>query len=249
MVLDTKTQTLFIFGGQRDGHYLSDMYAYHIPTNTVTELFANFTVAGGPDAFFTQRAVIDKDLREIYVFCGLTHQRAGPHTILESESPYWIYRYERPERPGKWAKILPLDPKMEAATSSPLSTTSTSELSHPVPRYAHQVVYDPSTKSVYMHGGNASLDGEVLMDTRDADGVAHERDSDRHDEPADVPVSVARSEDSRGEGDSSAELTTTHLADFWKMQLVRPAPDEIVRRCRYLIRQQKCVVRAAARVR
>lgn len=67
MTLDTKTQTLFIFGGQRDGRYLSDMYAFHIPTNTVAELFPNFTVAGGPDACFTQRAVIDEDLREIYV--------------------------------------------------------------------------------------------------------------------------------------------------------------------------------------
>ncbi|KAJ3528091.1 hypothetical protein NM688_g8040 [Phlebia brevispora] len=67
MVLDPKSQTLFIFGGQRDEQYLSDMYAFHIPTNTVTELFSNFTVAGGPDACFTQRAVIDPDLREIYV--------------------------------------------------------------------------------------------------------------------------------------------------------------------------------------
>ena len=67
MVLDPKTQTLFIFGGQRDEQYLSDMYAIHIPTNTITELFSNFTVAGGPDACFTQRAVIDPELREIYV--------------------------------------------------------------------------------------------------------------------------------------------------------------------------------------
>lgn len=67
MVLDSKLQTLFIFGGQRDEQYLSDMYAFHIPTNTVTELFSNFTVAGGPDACFTQRAVIDPELREIYM--------------------------------------------------------------------------------------------------------------------------------------------------------------------------------------
>ncbi len=67
MVLDPQTQTLFIFGGQRDEQYLSDMYAIHIPTNAVTELFANFTISGGPDACFTQRAVIDPELREIYV--------------------------------------------------------------------------------------------------------------------------------------------------------------------------------------
>ena len=67
MVFDPKQQMLLIFGGQREERYLSDMYAYHIPTNSVTELFANFTSAGGPDACFTQRAVIDPELREIYV--------------------------------------------------------------------------------------------------------------------------------------------------------------------------------------
>ncbi len=68
MVLDVGSQTLFIFAGQRDEKYLSDMYAFHIPTNTVTELFVNFTTSGGPDACFTQRAALDPDLKEIYVY-------------------------------------------------------------------------------------------------------------------------------------------------------------------------------------
>lgn len=68
MVLDPKLQSLFIFAGQRDERYLADMYAFHIPTNTVTELFSNFTAAGGPDPCFTQRAVIDPEKREIYVY-------------------------------------------------------------------------------------------------------------------------------------------------------------------------------------
>ena len=68
MVLDPKSQYLFIFAGQRDEKYLSDMYAFHIPTSTVTELFSNFTSAGGPDPCFTQRAVIDPDKQEIYVW-------------------------------------------------------------------------------------------------------------------------------------------------------------------------------------
>ena len=67
MVLDSLSKTLFIFAGQRDDKYLADMYAYHIPTNSITELYNNFTIADGPDACFTQRAVIDPDLKEIYV--------------------------------------------------------------------------------------------------------------------------------------------------------------------------------------
>jgi len=67
MVLEPLSHRLFIFAGQRDDKYLSDMFAYDIATNTATELFSNFTAAGGPDACFTQRAVIDPDLHELYV--------------------------------------------------------------------------------------------------------------------------------------------------------------------------------------
>lgn len=67
MVLEPNSRTLFIFAGQRDEKYLSDMYAYDITTNSVTELYSNFTTSGGPDACFTQRAVIDPELRELYM--------------------------------------------------------------------------------------------------------------------------------------------------------------------------------------
>lgn len=68
MVLEPSSRALFIFAGQRDDKYLSDMYAFDLVTNTATELYSSFTAAGGPDACFTQRAVIDSHLREIYVY-------------------------------------------------------------------------------------------------------------------------------------------------------------------------------------
>ena len=67
MVLDAALHTLFIFAGQRDGKYLADMFAFDLLTNTATELYSNFTTTGGPDACFTQRAVLDRGLKEIYV--------------------------------------------------------------------------------------------------------------------------------------------------------------------------------------
>jgi hypothetical protein len=67
MVLDPSSRVLFIFAGQRDNKYMSDMYTYDIATNTATELYSNFSTAGGPDACFTQRAVIDPTLKELYV--------------------------------------------------------------------------------------------------------------------------------------------------------------------------------------
>lgn len=68
MVLEPITNKLFIFAGQYgEGNFLSDMYEYDIATQTVTEVSSNFTSTGGPTACFTQRAVIDPQLREIYV--------------------------------------------------------------------------------------------------------------------------------------------------------------------------------------
>jgi hypothetical protein len=67
MVFEPTTRTLYIFAGQRDDKYLSDMYAYDVATNTAIELYSNFTTSGGPDACFTQRAVIDPKLKELYM--------------------------------------------------------------------------------------------------------------------------------------------------------------------------------------
>lgn len=67
MLLDSFHHTLLIFGGQREDKHLCDMYAYDTVKGTTTELFSNFSTAGGPEPFFTQRAVIDSQLGELYV--------------------------------------------------------------------------------------------------------------------------------------------------------------------------------------
>lgn len=77
MVLEPYSRMLYIFAGQRDDTYLSDMYTYDIATNTATEVYTNFTTAGGPDACFTQRAVIDPHLREIYVYVPIFSPTPG----------------------------------------------------------------------------------------------------------------------------------------------------------------------------
>jgi len=147
MVLDHTTKVLYIFSGQRDDKYLSDMYTYDIKTGISCEIFSNFSIAGGPEACFTPRAVIDTALKEIYVISGLT--KANPtHTInsrdhsskalLKDRMHNWIYKYD--SRPGKWSQILKIP-------DQPVSQ-------RPMPRFAHQVVYNPKTKAVYMHGGN-----------------------------------------------------------------------------------------------
>lgn len=96
MVFEPLTHTLFIFAGQRDEKFLSDMYAYDIKSQTATELYSNFTTSGGPDACFTQRAVIDAHLQEIYVY-------AKYHLIFTSYLPSALSKLLRPdEETARW---------------------------------------------------------------------------------------------------------------------------------------------------
>ncbi|KAG5723205.1 Muskelin [Termitomyces sp. T112] len=158
MVLEPLTRTLYIFAGQRDDRYLCDMFAYDIATNTATELFSNFSAVGGPNSSFTQRAVIDPSLRELYVFCGLTRnqQADGVATTLASEAPNWMYSYD--SAPGTWTQILsqPLPPHGMSSNSSD-DMHSEMYIEQPQPRYAHQVVYNPLKRTVFLHGGNVGV--------------------------------------------------------------------------------------------
>ncbi|KAF9446346.1 hypothetical protein P691DRAFT_733454 [Macrolepiota fuliginosa MF-IS2] len=168
MVLEPNANTLYIFAGQREDRYLSDMYAYDLSTNTTTELFSNFTAAGGPSACFTQRAVIDTDLKEIYVFCGLVTDSAGMVGYLPGRLYNWVYRYNT--RPGTWTCILPEGD--QARRLNPTPSPEMKKVAEPCPRYAHEVVYNPKSKRMYLFGGSTSFDepeeddamGDMVLD-------------------------------------------------------------------------------------
>ncbi|KAJ7077270.1 Muskelin N-terminus-domain-containing protein [Mycena belliarum] len=164
MVLDDRTRTLYIFGGKikDSAHY--DMYAYDIATRTTRQLFSNLQRDCGFEASFTHRAVIAPQLQEIYVFSGLAVS-AEQSPVIPYDSATRIFRYGQP--PGKWDVVLPA-PGDEAGAASP---------DEPPSRYAHQVVYDPTTRTIFMHGGNAGNgvtkgEDENAMDVGDSAGVS-----------------------------------------------------------------------------
>ncbi|KAH9858497.1 Muskelin N-terminus-domain-containing protein [Lenzites betulinus] len=229
MVLDSRSQTLFIFGGQRDEKYLSDMYTFHIPTNTVTELYTNFTPAGGPEPCFTQRAVIDADSKEIYIFGGITRTKSNALPMLEADAPYWIYRYDRPDVPGRWSKVLPND-------------GAEPDTAWPQPRYAHQIVYDSRTKTVYMHGGNAGLDEDEPEDGEELSG-RRRRMSGPEDTLAAINLvrggAPAPSSSPVSALEADADSDMKRLDDFWKLEVIRPSFEEIARRAVFEVRKQQ----------
>lgn len=84
-------------------------------------------------------------------------------------------------------------------------------LKMPVARYAHQVVYDSTTKTTFIHGGNASLEREVddegnvpLADSGSALEARTDATSDRVEPSA-----------------SADAARDTRLDDLWKMTLAR----------------------------
>ncbi|KAJ7723519.1 Muskelin N-terminus-domain-containing protein [Mycena metata] len=161
MVLDDRTKTLYIFGGKitENNNMLCDMYAYNIATKTVRQMFADMRRECGFQASFTQRAVLDPHLQEIYVFSGLT--KDDTHSmILPVDLSVRRFRYNPP--PGTWDSVLPLP-------------DAPADREEPPPRFAHQVIYDPASKTIFMHGGNAGLKEASRPDAMEDDAGEDQR--------------------------------------------------------------------------
>ncbi|KAI7816573.1 Muskelin N-terminus-domain-containing protein [Gamsiella multidivaricata] len=151
MLYDDMTRSLVIFAGQMNKDYLSDFYVYDIAADRVIEVCKDYNKQGGPEAGFTQRATISSRGREIYVLSGLVKDRAlGAETVKNS---FWVFKlpaYVLSDQ-GSWQKIF---------QNSSLELGEPREL-EPVPRYAHQLVYDDVNEVQYLFGGNPGEQGNM----------------------------------------------------------------------------------------
>ncbi|KAI8345631.1 Muskelin N-terminus-domain-containing protein [Mortierella sp. GBAus27b] len=145
MLYDDMTRSLVIFAGQMNKDYLSDFYVYDIAADRVIEVCKDYNKQGGPEAGFTQRATLSSRRREIYVLSGLVKDRAlGAETVKNS---FWVFKL-----PGSWQKSF--------QNTCSESTNGTSD-TEPVPRYAHQLVYDDVNEVQYLFGGNPGEQGNM----------------------------------------------------------------------------------------
>lgn len=114
----------------------------------------------------------------------------GARNTLRAYLSNWVYRYAT--RPGKWTQIL-RHPDRRASES-------------PLPRFAHQVTYNPFTRSVFLHGGNAgslneTIKGAGVKEGKDLDGDGLEAEDGRQT--------------------AVAGIKERRLDDFWRMELRR----------------------------
>lgn len=144
MLFDPQTRTLLILSGQRYKDQLTDFYRYSIDRNAITHLCKNLQMAGGPDPGYTQRAVIDSDSREMFVFSSMVRNSSAVEATGEmnpidsSSSPQ--------ESNSVWSFDLRTD-RWNRINTCPSSPTPSS-------RFAHQLTFDPSSKTLYLFGGN-----------------------------------------------------------------------------------------------
>lgn len=133
MLFDETRRSLYVFAGERVKDYLSDLYRYDVLTDVITEIVQDASKDAGPDAGFTQRATMDEELQELYIFSGYLR---NPGTTPVKNS-LWVYSI----RKNEWQKLY----ENEGLDKS---------VHQPCPRFAHQMVYDPITKAQYVFGGN-----------------------------------------------------------------------------------------------
>jgi len=99
-----------------------------------------------PSSGFTQRATIDPELNEIYVFSGLSKEREKREEQLQNS--FWVFNILRTSwscvyRNGKGG--LPASTFGCSGSIIPLLIMDQCG-EEPCPRFAHQIVYDPVRK-------------------------------------------------------------------------------------------------------
>ena len=144
MLYYEKSGEIYIFAGQRNKLFLADFYSYNTESNHLRQLSRDYSKQGGPDAGFTQRATIDPDLDEFYVFSGLIKEKSNTQESLKNS--LWVYNIKK----ESWSKIDRGDSTWNDSSAS----------DEPCPRFAHQMVYHTRTKIQYLFGGNPGDDSQ-----------------------------------------------------------------------------------------
>ncbi|KAG0188949.1 Muskelin 1, intracellular mediator containing kelch motif [Apophysomyces sp. BC1034] len=148
MLFDPATRDLYIFASQRSKDNMSNLYRYSIDTEVVTEITEDFSRNSASDPGYTQRVTMDIEQQEFYVYSGYMRSKAC-NVVKHS---LWVYNL----RQDRWERVY------ENESRDPQYHRRMRHI-EPCPRFAHQMVYDPTTKAQYVFGGNP---GDIADPTR-----------------------------------------------------------------------------------
>ncbi|KAF6032458.1 MKLN1 [Bugula neritina] len=156
MMLDHTDQTLYIFAGQRGKEFLNDLLVYYIETDVVevisthqsSKLFFPEPLGACimPPAGYTQRATLDIDKKKIYILLSMDKMMKDNDNV-NVKNLIWVYDLTT----KSWSVLT--NQTVAAGCFLP---------EYPVPRFAHQLVYDKCKKMHYMFGGNPGASANSL---------------------------------------------------------------------------------------
>ncbi|XP_065207340.1 muskelin-like [Planococcus citri] len=131
MVIDSLSETIFLFGGW-DGHQdLSDLWSYHIPSNKWKLLSSDVEAEGGPSPRSCHKMVCNPQRREIFV---LGRYLNGLYrTAYNLKSDFYVYNIES----NRWTLI----------------SENTSLVGGPSLIFDHQMCMDVAKSTIYVFGG------------------------------------------------------------------------------------------------
>ena len=124
-------------------------------------------MVGGPDSGFTQRASIDQNTRELFVFSSLVRGNSStspttaacvpvvgvtPPELLQDQNSSSSSTVKSDDNCAFWCFDL-----IEDKWTKINSVTNNNQLGKPPARFAHQIVYDPSTQTHFLFGGNPGI--------------------------------------------------------------------------------------------
>lgn len=141
MVFDGRRKRLVVLSGQRGKEALSDILFFDVRSGRITDVCRDYSINGGPDAGFTQRATADFHRHEIFMFCGLMRSREPTEDVVRNA--VWVYDVER----LMWRRVYQNE-------NVGAEYWQRMEMIEPCPRFAHQVVFDATRRIHYMFGGN-----------------------------------------------------------------------------------------------
>ena len=221
---------LWILSGQRGDQYMTDMWHYDLATSRCQEAIRDHG-SERPHAGFTPRAAIDSDAREMYYFTGLIKSR-NPNERLRSS--FWMHHLDK----NTWSLLyeyggLNSEASRQASALEFPSSTATMAAS------SDAMDTDAADRTAMGAGESAfGLDSSSI----DQD-MSSFFEQEREPRPRYAAQMVYDARHSAfylfGGNPADTQARNMRLDDFWRLTLVRPTVEDVLRQARFLVRQQR----------